>query len=96
MAKSRRQRAPSITTGIPPTSDMKLPMSVFPRFTSGVGGKAAVVRDSRLRPLLTHFRHRGYFKKRGSLGSESREDPEYMSQNFVLLERAIKSWPLIS
>jgi hypothetical protein len=47
LAKSRCQRAPSITTGIPPTSDMKLPMSAFPRFTSGVGGKAAVVRDRR-------------------------------------------------
>jgi hypothetical protein len=54
MAKSSRQRAPSITTGIHPTTDMKLPMSAFPRFTSGVGGKAAVVSDRRPRPLLTH------------------------------------------
>jgi hypothetical protein len=37
---------------------MNLPMSAFPRFTSGVGGKAAVVCDRRLRPLLTHNGHR--------------------------------------
>jgi hypothetical protein len=59
MAKSSRQRAPSITTGIHPTTDMKLPMSAFPRFTSGVGGKAAVNRGRRLRPLLTQSRRGG-------------------------------------
>ncbi|NNE83575.1 MAG: hypothetical protein HKN28_06360 [Alphaproteobacteria bacterium] len=44
MAKSRRQWVPLITTGIPPTSDMKFLMSVYPAIMSGVGGKAAVVR----------------------------------------------------
>jgi hypothetical protein len=34
-------------------------MSVLPRFTSGVGGKAAVVCDRRSRPLLTHSGRRG-------------------------------------
>ncbi|MGK0172646.1 MAG: hypothetical protein ACI9W2_004385, partial [Gammaproteobacteria bacterium] len=63
LAKSRRQRTPSITTGIPPTTDIKFSMSAFPRFTSGVGGKAAVVCDRRLRPLLTQSGH-GYLLKR--------------------------------
>ena len=45
LAKSRRQRAPSITTGLHPKTDIKLPMSAFPRFTSGIGSKAAVIRE---------------------------------------------------
>jgi hypothetical protein len=58
LAKSRRQRAPSFMTGLHPKADMKIPMSAFSLFTSGVGGKAAVVSDRRLRPLLTHSGHR--------------------------------------
>jgi tetratricopeptide (TPR) repeat protein len=42
LAKSRRQRASSITTGLHPKADVELPMSAFPLFTTGVGGKAAV------------------------------------------------------
>jgi hypothetical protein len=53
LAKSSRQRPPPITTGLHPTTVMDLPMSVFRVITSGVGGKAAVVGDRRLRPLLT-------------------------------------------
>jgi hypothetical protein len=53
LAKSRRQRAPSITTGLHPTTVMDLPMSVFRVITSGVGGKAVVNRDRRLRREMT-------------------------------------------
>jgi hypothetical protein len=53
LAKSRRQRAPSITTGLHPKTDMKIPMSAFLAITSGVGGKAAVDQGWRLRPLMT-------------------------------------------
>jgi hypothetical protein len=42
LAKSRRQRAPSITTGLHPKAAVDSPMSAFSLFTSGVGGKAAV------------------------------------------------------
>jgi hypothetical protein len=53
LAKSRRQRAPSITTGLHPKTDVELLMSAFRLITSGVGGKAAVDRDGRSRLLLT-------------------------------------------
>jgi hypothetical protein len=42
LAKSRRQRHPSITTGLHPKADVELPMSGFSLFTSVVGCKAAV------------------------------------------------------
>ena len=54
LAKSRRQRVLPITTAITPKPDMQLPMSVFSLITSVVGGKAAVKRYRRLRPVLTH------------------------------------------
>jgi hypothetical protein len=53
LAKSRRQRVPSITTGLHPKADVDLPMSVLPLFTSGVGGKAAVAQGWRSRPVMT-------------------------------------------
>ena len=53
MAKSRRQQAPSITTGLHPKTDIKLPMSAFLAITSGIGGKAVVNSDRRSRPELT-------------------------------------------
>ena len=56
LAKSRRQRHSPITTGLHPKTDIKFAMSAFPRFTSGVGGKAAVNRDGRLRRELTQSR----------------------------------------
>ncbi|MFT5181285.1 MAG: hypothetical protein ACI8S3_001166 [Alphaproteobacteria bacterium] len=52
LAKSRRQQVPSITTGLHPKPDMKLPMSALPLITSGVGVKAAVAQGWRLRPLM--------------------------------------------
>ena len=58
LAKSGRQQAPSITTGLHPKAAVDLLMSAFSLFTSVVGRKAAVDQDRRLRPLLTHNGHR--------------------------------------
>ena len=44
-AKNCRQRRSLITTGLHPTTDIDLPMSVFALFASGIGGEAVVGSD---------------------------------------------------
>ena len=43
-AKSSRQRRPASTTGLHPKADVDSWMSVFALFTSGIGGKADIIR----------------------------------------------------
>ena len=64
LAKSGRQQAPSITTGLQPKPDVKAPiadmtapMSAFRPITSALPPKPAVNRRGRLRRELTHNGH---------------------------------------
>lgn len=54
LAKNRRRRMFPITTVLHPKADLKLQMSAFRAMTAVVAGKAAVVRDGRLRQEMTH------------------------------------------
>jgi hypothetical protein len=51
---------------------MKIPMSAFLAITSGVGGKAAVNRDGRLRRELTHSGHRVLPRRQPAVNTTAR------------------------